>query len=159
MRSGAPMRPVAALDDYMQGELPRATDHPRTLMHFSASLGNISQLRDTTFFSYGIPRVKVHSQLALSQLVILIIMLCTVLCMSVFRGRGRSLNWPPSKKLTLKNAAWRSATPQYRRIYNSTAIDECKWHNCWLKLRILPCGAMLWRHAEGRNCGPVDDKL
>ena len=59
----------------------------------------------------------------------------------------------PKKPFTPKNAACRSTTPQYHRIYESTAMEECKWHNCWLQPRILPHGAMLWRHLAGqKNC-------
>ena len=30
-------------------------------------------------------------------------------------------------------------------------MEGCKWRNCWLKLIILPRGAMLWRHIAGKN--------
>ena len=40
---------------------------------------------------------------------------------------------PPTKNLAHKNAACHSTTPQYRRVYNSTTMEECKWHHCWLK--------------------------
>ena len=47
--------------------------------------------------------------------------------MGVFGGAGGGE--APTFFLHL-NAACRSTTPQYRRIYNFTAMDEYNWHNC-----------------------------
>ena len=51
-------------------------------------------------------------------------------CMGVLRGLGaggpRPPNYLPTKKFTHKNAVCRSTTPQYHRIYNSTAMEECE---------------------------------
>ena len=37
--------------------------------------------------------------------------------------------WPPIQNITRRNAACRIAAPQCRRIYSSTAMEDCKWHN------------------------------
>ena len=47
-----------------------------------------------------------------------------------------------------------NATNNNNRICYSTAMEELKRRNCWLKLSILPRGAMLWRHRAGKKyCG------
>ena len=39
-----------------------------------------------------------------------------------------------TNKIKFVNVACGNTTSQYWRISNSTAMEGCKWHNCWLKL-------------------------
>ena len=64
--------------------------------------------------------------------------------MRLFRGWGGGSVGAPASQLANKQKNGimykmlhvAGMTPRYCRNYNSTVMEKCKWHNCWLKLEL-----------------------